>query len=199
MPRSTPLVKDWFTLGLASGAVGAVVKDLVNLALERAGVPVVPYSSAAGSLILGPRERLGGLIPPPPRTTGEDLVGYATDIVFGSLFGAGMSYVISMTPPGRAFVKGAAGGALLWAMSIGAGHLLKVRPMERLAVGRAFSSLAVTVLYGAVQGALLERYGSRLIHQSHPALVKETSDRGFERGLKRVRRTRPLHRALTAG
>ncbi|HHW13981.1 MAG TPA: hypothetical protein GXX28_03485 [Firmicutes bacterium] len=182
MGKNTPIVKDWLFLGMATGMAASVVKSLVNYALDKAGVPTIQHGTLAGNMVLGKRDRLWGLIPGGLRTPKEHLVGYAADTVAGAAFGAALSYVYAKSPPGNETLKGALGGAVLGLVTLSAGNQLDVSAFRKLTAGKVAALVGTSALFGGLEGMVIGKYGSKLATQSHPVLVKNVSDRSFERG-----------------
>lgn len=179
---NTPVRKDWFVLGFLTGAASSVAKTATNAILAKSGLPTQCYGIMATSAILGKKTILGGRIENPPKTPSEWAIGYTTDALMGGLFGAGMSYVLAKTPPGNEFFKGAVGGAALWAGTQMIGRQLQLSGFVPARACEMATLLAVNTLFGGLTGLALGRWGASVVEQSHPILVKETSNREFHKG-----------------
>lgn len=86
------------------------------------------------------------------------------------------------TPPGNEIVKGIIGGSSLWAVVTGIGRLTRIGGFEKATAAKLTSLLATGVCYGAIHGWAIGKWGSSLVDQSHPVLVKPVSNRAFNRG-----------------
>lgn len=182
MAKNTPFLKDWFLLGMTTGMTASVAKSMVNYALDKAGIPTVGYSTLAGNMVLGRRGWLGGLVRGGPRTLGDRLIGHVLDTIVGGAYGVTLSYVYSKTPPGNEATKGMLGGAALGAATLALGNQWNVTGFHRLTAGKIATLLAMSTLFGGLEGWVLGRYGAKLAAQSHPVLVKAVSNKAYERG-----------------
>lgn len=181
LTQNTPFRKDWFLLGFATGAVSSIGKNLANLVLYEAGVPTLFYGSMASGMMLGKRDRFGGLLRNGPRNRGEWAIGYMADAMLGGVFGAGLAYLHTKTPPGNELAKGAITGALLGGTTLVGGRMMKLDALARATPAQSIAVVATSAIFGALQGAVLGRMGSSMIAQSHPIMVQQTSRRAFDR------------------
>lgn len=179
MPKNPPMIKDWFMLGFSVGAVSSLCKSVFNEIIHKAGVPTIRYGSVAAGLVLGKKPRLFGIIPARPRTKQEWMLGYATDIFMGGIFGAAVAYMKTKMPPGYAIHKGAilgaaiGGGTLILGNELRVDHLIKLKPVK------ITTFLSTAALFGGLEGAFLQKYNTQMVTQSHPTLTKQVSDQSF--------------------
>lgn len=184
---NTPIIKDWYLLGLTTGIASAAVKSSLNYLASRVGFATSPYGALAGDMILGRRPHRWWAFHRPVRSRPEQMVGYLADLVFGGIFGVAASYVYSKTPPGNEILKGALGGSALWALTFMVPNQMSV---SQLKADQMVTLLGIDVLYGVMQGALIGRFGAKLIDQSHPVLVKPVTNQEFNRARLATRRNR---------
>ncbi|MDI6871211.1 MAG: hypothetical protein QME79_07620 [Bacillota bacterium] len=200
MTRNTPFTKDWLLLGMATGMAASAAKSLVNYALDRTRVPTIQHGTLAGNIVMGKRERLGGLLPGgAPRTSGERAAGYLADTIAGAACGVALSYVYAKTPPGNETIKGILGGAVMGTVTLALGNQLRVKGFRNLSPGQVTSMLATSALFGGLEGWVIGRYGAKLAPQSHPLPVKNVTDRECEQGrlAPAGRAARPLDAGLS--
>jgi hypothetical protein len=163
MAKNTPLIKDWFLLGMVTGMAASVAKAVVNYGLDKAGVPTIPHQTLASSMLLRKRARLGGLLTRPPASAGQKLLGYAADTFAGGAFGVALSYLNARTPAGNEAAKGALGGATLGMLTLAAGNGLNLAGFRRLKTGQAATVLGLDALFGGLAGVIFGRYGAKLV------------------------------------
>lgn len=185
MNRNTPIRKDWFILGLAAGMASSGVKSAINWLLGKSGLPTAPYGLMAGNMVLGKREPswLPGL--KPVRTRGEIWIGRISDVIFGGAFGVASAYLMSKSPPGNEIFKGALGGSILWALTFMVPNQMRVSKLKPAEMG---TLLLTDIIFGMVHGAIIGRYGSSLVRESHPVPVEPVSERSFNKGRLAQRR-----------
>lgn len=173
---NSPMIKDWFLLGLVSGSVNALSKRTLSGILSKFNLKSLDYSVVAEEILTSGKLESTGV--------SKKVVGVLADIVIGSIFGMGLARVYATTPPGNEIVKGALGGGLIWGLSMMAGThtgiLKKVKSSEML------TTFIVDALFGAGLGFMVGRKQARVITQSHPVLVKVVSDDEFNEGRLKV-------------
>jgi hypothetical protein len=189
MAKNTPIIKDWFMFGFTVGVVSSVAKTFFNAAIHKAGVPTIRYGSVAAGLVLGKKPRLFGIIPAKPRTRGEWLIGYATDAFMGGIFGASVAYLKTKMPPGYAVHKGAILGAAIGGGSLILGNELRIDHMIKLSPIKISTFIATAALFGGLEGTFIQRFGTKMITQSHPTLTKEVSGQTFQEQRLSVKNT----------
>ncbi|MBS3897661.1 MAG: hypothetical protein KGZ54_03680 [Dethiobacter sp.] len=180
MTKNTPITKDWLMMGIATGVAGTLAKDLFNYGLYKKNIPTVRYASIASGTILGKRATFG-IIPKKAKTRGELALGLVADIILASFFGTTLTHLIIKSPPGNEIIKGIAGGGILWATTLGFGNLLAIDGLARIKPNQMASLLGSSALFGGVQGYFLGKYREKMIEQSYPIMVQETSDLQFRK------------------
>lgn len=167
MAKNTEFTKDWFVLGAITGIGATIVKNIYNRIGDRLGLKVINYDSLASGVILGKKAKFFGASPNHPVNKGEWTIGYLANIVYGMLFGVASSSVYVKTPPGNEIAKGIIIGAGWWAINLTIGNQLKLDGLTKVKPSALGYSLLAHMLYGASQGWILSKYGTKLTHQSH--------------------------------
>ena len=143
--------KDWFLVGSLSGAAASVTKTLVNLALYKLGISKIHYVDIAGGFMLGERDGQK------PKTWQERGLGTLADTLVGSLFGAGLAYLIAKTPKGYEETKGSLFGAALWTTTLSLGAYLKIDGLTRPKARDMSVMLLSSTLFGTATGYLIRK------------------------------------------
>ncbi|OCZ54271.1 hypothetical protein [Dehalobacter sp. TeCB1] len=156
---------DWFVVGSIAGVVGSVLKTGLNLGLYKVKASDLHYLDIAGGMILGHR---GGK---KPRTRFEYGLGTGADLIMGSMFGAGLAFLIGKTPKGHEVTKGALFGTALWSTTLAVGTLLQINGLSHPKPKTMATMLGASVAYGAGTGFLIKKYA-----QFGQAKVQQPSD-----------------------
>lgn len=98
-------MRDPITLGLVSGLIGNIAKDVSNYLIWRAGGTELTYAHFAASAMTAPEKT---------REAGNVLAGQMADMTMGAALGIPLVYLLKKTGKDYHLVKGAGMGLLLW-------------------------------------------------------------------------------------
>lgn len=132
--------------------------------------------SIAAGMILGHR---GGK---KPRTRFEYGLGTAADIIMGSMFGAGLAFLIGKTPKGYEVTKGALFGTALWSTTLAVGTLLQVDGLSKPKPKSMSAMLGASMVFGAGSGFLIKRFaqfGQAAVQQPSEVLIQNSKPDGL--------------------
>lgn len=179
------MVRDTFTLGMISGTIGNLVKDLSNYVLYKRGFTTEIYHRVAGSLFLAPEVT--------ERPMGH-LVGQLTDIMLGAGLGVPIVYMLKLTGRDKYALKGMAAGIGGWLILyglMGSGGLVNTRRSDPKTI---FSGFLNNTLYGVATAYAAMKLGGPALERSRTGL--ETMKAGTKvppgrNGVKFARVRRP--------
>jgi len=130
-------MKDTITLGVASGIIGNIAKDISNFLLWRSKKTELLYAHLTASTLVGPGK------------TNEPfnlLLGQIQDMTYGAALGIPLVYLLKLTGKDNYLLKGAGTGLLLWSVLYNFGPIAIQPKMTKT----HFSALWNNLLYGMV-------------------------------------------------
>ncbi|MEW6426062.1 MAG: hypothetical protein AB1523_15225 [Bacillota bacterium] len=132
-------MRDTVALGILSGLIGNLAKNISNYFLWRTGHTEVLYGHLAGSMFAAPED---------VHETGNLVIGQLFDMVMGAGLGVPMVYLLKKTGKDYYLLKGAGTGLLAWGLLYGLGPNVKVISIKPKMFKTHFSALWHNVLYG---------------------------------------------------
>lgn len=130
---------DTIALGVASGLVGNIAKDISNFLIYRAGGTEMLYGHFASSMFSPPQK---------VQEPGHFALGQILDFAIGATLGVPLVYLLKKTGKDHHLIKGAGMGLLLWGVLYGVGPNLKLLSIKPTLPRTHFSALWNNFVYG---------------------------------------------------
>lgn len=132
-------MRDTITLGLLSGLIGNLAKDISNYLIWRAGGTELTYGHLAASAVTAPEKT---------QEAGNFFVGQIADFTVGASMGIPIVYLLKKTGKDYHLVKGAGMGLLLWGILYSTGPNLRILSIKPKMTRTHLSGLWNHLLYG---------------------------------------------------
>jgi len=150
-------MRDTIILGITSGLIGNVIKDISNYFIWRANKTEMLYGHYAASTLVEPVKTI---------ELKNFLIGQALDMTYGAALGVPLVYLIKKTGRDYYLLKGAGLGLLLWGILYNYGPA-SIKPKE---TKTHLSALFNNLLYGisTAQAA---------VSLAHPGIFPESNSK----------------------